>query len=574
MNYLRRLKPDNLPEKVTKKGALAVYREMILQSLFNILLGTITIGLLFFVAVFREVFLSGRIYAYLIGYAVFFAIAVIRQIPYNFRASLMVLLLMSVGTAALISYGLSGTGLVFLFASILLANLLFGRKMSALYDALGLVPVIAIGFLMLSGNMPLPPVSVMANSGKLDQWIIAGAVFVLAAGPIANSLSVVLQGMNNVLIERRKLTEDLENERASLELRVEQRSADLRKRVDQFDIASQIAREISGETNLENLLNRSANMIRDQFGFYHVGIFFNDEKNEFTTLRAATGEAGRAMLERNHRLKIGEIGMVGYAASRGEARISSNVSDDIVHYKNPLLPDTHSEMALPLRIRDVTIGVLDVQSADEDAFSFEDVRILQTIADQLSLAFEKTRLVDELRRSVEELEASYRTSTQKAWRLHLKNTRQKLAYRYRNSQLETGAEESPHGQEALTKGQPVLRYVPGKDEEARATTVLAVPIKLRNQVLGVVDIHFQGTNVSPDLISLIEGTVSRLAVSLENARLLEEIQYRAERERLVGEISSKVRAASDVDSVLKIAIQEIGRTLGVSEVMVQLRKDS
>jgi GAF domain-containing protein len=173
------------------------------------------------------------------------------------------------------------------------------------------------------------------------------------------------------------------------------------------------------------------------------------------------------------------------------------------------------------------------------------------------------------------LEASYRTTTQKAWRTHLKNTHQRLAYRYHNAQLENAAEDSPHGQEALYKGQPVLKVVKGpKDEEERATTVFAVPIKLRNQVLGVVDIHFQGTNVSPDLISLIEGTVNRLAISLENARLLEEIQYRAERERLVSEISSKVRAASDVDSVLKIAIQEIGRSLGVSEVMVQLRKDS
>ncbi len=104
--------------------------------------------------------------------------------------------------------------------------------------------------------------------------------------------------------------------------------------------------------------------------------------------------------------------------------------------------------------------------------------------------------------------------------------------------------------------------------------MLAVPIKLRNQVLGVVDIRFQSASVSPELISLIEAAVNRLAVSLENARLLEEIQYRAERERLVSEISTKVRAAADVDTVWRTAIQEIGRSLGVSEVMIQLRKDA
>jgi hypothetical protein len=149
-----------------------------------------------------------------------------------------------------------------------------------------------------------------------------------------------------------------------------------------------------------------------------------------------------------------------------------------------------------------------------------------------------------------------------------------MAYRYRDSRLENQANESTQAQEALEKGQSVLRNVLEADKKGKDNAVLAVPIKVRNQVLGVVDIRFESASVSPDLVSLIEGSVNRLAISLENARLLEEIQLRAERERLVSEVSSKVRAAADVDSVLKIAIEEIGKSLGVSEVMVQLKKDS
>lgn len=575
MNFLRTLRPDNLPEGMFRKEPLASYREIILQSLFNILLGTITIGFPLFAIFSPQVFLSGNIQAYAVGYFVFLFVAVNRKMNYYVRASILVIIYIALGTVALIENGLSGTGVIFLFSSMLLGNLLFNQKISGVIDILGLVPIIAVGFLMVRGGISLPPVNVMANSGDARQWITAAAVIVFAAGPIATSLLIVLRGMSKTLLEREKLAVDLEESRASLGQRVEERSADFKRVIAQFEVAGQIAREIASEPNLESLLVTAVNQIRDKFGFYHVGIFLNDERNEFAVLRAATGEAGRMMLERGHRLRIGEIGIVGYVASRGEARISSDVTDDVVHYKNPLLPDTRSEIGLPLRIKDRTFGALDVQSVVANAFSVDDVKILQTIADQLSIAFETTRLVDELQRSVDELETTHRTSTQRAWRTHLRNTRQKLAYRYRESRLDNQADNSEQAQEAMSKGQSVLKVVPGvKDEQGRPVTVLAVPIKLRNQILGVVDIHFETASISPDLISLIENTVSRLAVSLENARLLEEIQIRAERERMVGEISSKVRAASDVDSVLRVAIQEIGRSLGVSEVMVQLRKES
>lgn len=575
MNYLRNLRPDNIPEEYFKRDSLAATREIILQGLYNIFLITITIGLPIFILLSPQVFISGKIWAYLLGFIFFVAIAINRKFNYYLRASFLIALFIGLGTAALINYGLSGTGIIFLFGSILLANLLFNSKISILLDILGVVPIIVIGSLMVTGTISLPPIDVMANSGNAWQWVIAVAVIIFAAGPIATSLLLILRGMNKALVKRESITEGLEASQVSLEQRVEERSADLKNRIAQFEIASQIAREISGETNLEGLLNTAVNQIRDRFGFYHVGVFLNDDKNEFSVLRAATGEAGRMMLERGHRLKIGEIGIVGYVAGRGEARISSNVADDVVHFKNPLLPETRSEIAIPLRTKEQIIGALDVQSVVMDAFTVDDISILQTIADQLSIAFEKTHLVEQLRRSVDELETTYRTNTQRAWRTHLRNTNQKLAYRYRNSRLENQADDSDHAREAQLKGQSVFKVVPGvKDEQGRPVTVLAIPIKLRNQVLGVVDIHFESASISPDLISLIEGTVSRLAVSLENARLMEEIQIRAERERMVGEISSKVRAASDVDSVLRIAIQEIGRSLGVSEVMVQLRKES
>ncbi len=382
-----------------------------------------------------------------------------------------------------------------------------------------------------------------------------------------------MKGLSETIQKQANQVQELEKEKLSLERQVVAYSADLKIRSSQFEIASQIAREISVETDLEKILNSAVNLIRDRFGFYHVGIFLNDPQNENAILRAATGEAGRQMIARGHRLRIGEVGMVGYVVSRGEPRIALNVASDAVHYRNPFLPETRSEVALPLRVGRQTIGALDVQSVIENVFKQEDIHILQIIADQIAIAFEKARLVGDLQNSIAELEASQSVLTQKAWGSYLRNSRQRFAYHYQNTQLEPAGSTSPQSLEALASGKPVTRIINNSENGQKPLTVLALPIRLRDQVLGVVDLKFEGAGISTDMLELVQGIVDRLAGSLDSARLLEEIQIQAERERVVGEISAKVRAASDVDSVLRIAIQEIGQTLGASQVMVQLRKD-
>lgn len=574
MMIFRYLRPSNVPDLEKHKDVLAIRREIILQHVLNILLGIYAIGLPLVLIVYPQAIRSGRPGAYIIPFVILAVISLFRRIPFTLRAVVLITALIGLGAMALVVYGLGGTGVIFMLGAAFLANILFDSKIGWGLTLLAAAIIGVIGWLMVTGRLPMPQISPVELSGSIGQWAVTIAVFLFIMVMVMRAVLVVVQGLNSALREQEKLTKDLKFEQNNLEQRVSQRSADMLRRVEQFEIASQVARDISGETNLQGLLVSAANLIRDRFGFYHVGIFLNDEKSEYAVLRAATGEAGRQMLERNHRLKIGEIGMVGNVVSRGEARITMDVKEDMVHYKNPLLPETRSELALPLRLGDRTIGALDVQSVEPNAFSQEDVRILQTIADQLSIAFEKTRLVDQLSRSLEELDISQRVTTFKAWRTHLRNTRQKLAYRYRDARLDTQVTLTQHAQEAQETNQPVMKVIGSLDGQGRPITVLAVPIKVRNQVLGVVDIQFAGANVSPDLISLIEGTVNRLAVSLENARLMEEIQFRAERERLVSEISSKVRSAPDIDNVMRIAVQEIGKSLGVSEVMIQLRKDS
>jgi GAF domain-containing protein len=574
MSFFQNLSPSRIPGAKFQKDTLAYQREILLQRILNILLVLYTIGLPIVLILYPQVFRSGKSIIYIAAYFFLAAITVIRTISYNFRAALVILVLQAIGLMALLSYGLSGSGILFLFGAAIAANMLFSQKIGGGFTLGSFATITLVGVLMSTGRISTPPVEVMANSAVASQWVVIGLVFIFLISITTGSIFTVVQGLSASLRKQETLTQQLAEEQASLERRVEERSAELKMRAGQYEIASQIARDISGEIGLENILSSAVNLIRDHFGFYHVGIFLSDHKNEYAELRAATGEAGKQMLERGHRLRIGEVGIVGYVVSRGEARISLNVSGDAVHYKNPLLPETRSEVALALRAGSQTIGALDVQSVIGNAFSQEDIRILQLIADQIAIAFDKARLLEDLKRSIDELETNHAAATQKAWSTHLKNTRNTLAYRYQNAQVQSFSGQTEHSNEVLQSGNSVIQVPNQPGADGNPITVLAVPIKLRNQVLGVVDIHFSGDNISPSLIELVQGTIDRLAVSLENARLLEEIQIRAERERTVGDISAKVRAAADVDSVLQIAIQEIGRTLGVSEVMVQLRKES
>ena len=157
-------------------------------------------------------------------------------------------------------------------------------------------------------------------------------------------------------------------------------------------------------------------MISQVFNFYHVGIFLLDDEMRFAILRASNSEGGQKMLEQGHQLEVGRTGIVGYVASTGEARIAADVGVDSVHFNNPNLPDTRSEMALPLRMGSDIIGVLDVQSTQPEAFSLSDVNILSVLSDQVSIAIENTRLLEETNTALAETEHAYRQLTLQTWK--------------------------------------------------------------------------------------------------------------------------------------------------------------
>ncbi len=352
------------------------------------------------------------------------------------------------------------------------------------------------------------------------------------------------------------MTTQLRETLQGLEQRVADRTQDLEKQTLRLRTAAEVARDAASAPNLNELLDRSSQLIRDRFNFYHTGIFLLDENNEYAVLRASPTEAGRQMLANNHRLKIGEQGIVGLVAFTGEPRIALDTGADPVHFNNPLLPGTRSEMALPLKSNTGVIGILDVQSEQPEAFTQDDIAILQVMADQLATAIEKSRLLQQVENNLKELENTYSKFTQNSWKSFASSGRITPGYRYNNVRLEA-IHEVPI--EAAKTPDPNLE-----------SGFASIPIRLRGQTIGFVNVRFQGNYTHQETLNMIEQAADRLASALENARLVEETRQRSQRDALVTEMTGRFRSTLDFETVLRTAAQELQQAFQLKEAEVRL----
>ena len=361
------------------------------------------------------------------------------------------------------------------------------------------------------------------------------------------------------------MTSTLRNSIQSLEQRVKERthaleiaSTNASKRATQFEAITLVTRAISSIRNMDELMPQVASVISKHFGFYHVGIFLNDENGQNAFLIASNSEGGRRMLERHHSLKIGSQGIVGYVAARGEPRVARNVGEDFAFFNNPDLPETKSEAAIPLRSGNVIIGVLDVQSIKEDAFSQEEIDILTILADQVSLSIENTRLFETTRRSLIEAETLYRQYLHEGWD-RLPQEEQVTGYRF-----------TPRGAAPLQSPTVFDSQINrGDKDNGNNEGPFMVPIKLHGETIGNLIVKSpEGSDWNQDQVDLINAVAERVALSAENARLFDETTRRAERERLVTEITSKIRSTNDPEEMIRTALEELRNALGATQIQL------
>ncbi len=374
------------------------------------------------------------------------------------------------------------------------------------------------------------------------------------------------------------MTTQLKEFIGTLENRVKERTSQLAKQNDELQYRSRqlqtvadVARGIVSTRDLPTLLNTITTLISRRFAFYHVGIFLVDEKNEYAVLRAANSEGGQRMLARQHKLAVGQVGIVGHVTSRGEPRIATDVGQDAVYFNNPDLPDTKSEMALPLAVEGRIIGALDVQSKQSDAFTEEDVNLFSTLADQVAIAINNQQLYADTAKALEESERVHRQYLWQEWTRESSEVKTQ-SYKYTVDGLEPITEEFPEIKTVLQTARPVLRMLKPEGGKS-ARSVMAVPILLRGESIGA--FHLQVSD-KPDFewsesdLNTVKSVADQVALTLENTRLFENTIKRANRERRVLEITSKLRSTNDSQNMLKIALEELSASLGANKAQIVL----
>lgn len=379
-------------------------------------------------------------------------------------------------------------------------------------------------------------------------------------------------------------------------------------RASQIQTASEIARDTSGTLDLQSLLQRSVNLVRERFGFYHASIFLIDPLGEYAVLEESTGEAGRQMKAANHRLAVGSQSTVGAATATREPVVNNDVTASVNYYPNPLLPDTRAELAIPLIARNEVLGAIDVQSVEVNAFLEEDIQTLQILADQLATAIlnaklfaltednlSKHRFVHQISRA-----AATATNTEEAYQnivqsIHTAmpdneisvfvNLNNRLYLRaiagnasdLPNSQIEFG--KGVIGEVALYR-KPIKINDTFNDERyvflsPNNRSEIALPIEYGERLYGVLNIEAKEPAAFDDTDQEIFATLAaNIASTLSVIELIDQINLQSTQQRQMYEAANKIRRSPDMKAVLETSVNEISRMLGASKAKIKVYPSS
>ncbi|MBT7990911.1 MAG: GAF domain-containing protein [Anaerolineae bacterium] len=406
-----------------------------------------------------------------------------------------------------------------------------------------------LGFLIT--NTLLAPILKLAEVSKL-----------ISAGKLDSRVEVKSRDEIGLLsVDFNEMAEKMQSSLGDLGERVVERTTELEristqaeKQAAQLKTIADVANSVASLQGVDQLLPYITQVISERFGFYHVGIFLLSSDTEYAVLQASNSEGGQAMLARNHQLRIDQESIVGITIEEKKTHISLDVDKDATYFDNPDLPATRSEMALPLVAGDTTIGALDIQSELSNAFSSDDIDGLTTLANQVAIAIRNADLFQQSQEALEELDITFQQYISDQWSRFSKATDVK----------------GYHASEAGLR--PIKKSLQKNDNVEKDDTLYEVPIKLRDVVIGYLNINLDKpvSQYSEDELGIIQATVDRFALAVENARLLETTSKRAARERLVSEITTKMRSTNEPDQILQTAMEELKKALDASRVKLDI----
>lgn len=430
-------------------------------------------------------------------------------------------------------------------------------------------------------------------SGLLLMLIIVGMGIWMAV----NYASFVERMAGTTEILETSIQEKLSN----LEKQVKSRTDELKMFSDRLLDLGSIVHETVEAQEISNLLNNSAEKISQRFGYSQVGIFLLDKSGQYIELKAEASASDQdqenrdsglrrmGKLDKNYRLKVSDgkgpiyrvnhrdgenqgegeeqdEGIPGYVAAKGEVFQSADLPIEELFQPESGLSTARSEIALPLRTRGTLVGVLDIHSTRQEKFATEEIALLKVIADQLALAVDNARFLEQNEQGQDADQDLYSDFTRKAWDEMIRS-RPEWGYRSEEQGIfRVEGEWHPWMVKAVQQGQVVVWQEGGY-------TIASVPIRVRDYTLGVLDYRKAGEAVvwTTDELVLVQTLTDQLGQALESARLYQNTQIRAERERILADITSKVRASTNVNVILQTAVKELAEALHVPKGAIQLR---
>lgn len=462
--------------------------------------------------------------------------------------------------------------------SIAYLSLFLGLAAVYLTSVLALVPISLIVATTLTGQRTFATLAIYATImtalasyysktpiSKNDIIEASGVVFF--TGFILYIAVIFRSYLENFRLEEtRAVNQELQEIKMNLEKHVEERThaldaayQQIQERAMRLQVIADISQEISANVELQSaeLLTRITRSISEKMEAYHVGIFLLDETHEYAVLRAANSEGGQHMLANHHQFKVGGAGIVGYVSQSGRVRIALETGSDMFFFNNPDLPKTRSEITLPIKYGKTIIGVLDVQSTQPSAFKADDVNVLETIANQIAIINKDLAKEDTHHPNQKANKSTYRKPKQDGYHYLPDGTISTVL-----------PSNSPTLEKALASGETQFIAQPSIGNPS----TLAVPVKFRDQVIGI--IHIQAVEEkrkwTEDEIIMVQSISDRAGFALENARLFEETTRRAEQEETIARVTTQIGASTDFDRILQTTIHELGLALGSSRSFIQL----
>ncbi len=533
MEYFRSLIPSKTPLTINKKDDLRVWQE---QSLQFLLIGFFALSLIF-TLILLNISSASKGISFLLGFVFTtsssLTLLLLRKFSYRIRSIAFLIVFYIFATVIFIQNGWGGVALLLLLAFSFLATIFLYQRPSRIGIGLSIGTLLFWAVLRSSRLVPgIEESSILLN-------LVLDVLLVLFIGVVGNFAISALK-KNFIFEHNRFLNSESLNNDLSMELETQRTS--LEKRVYQLRTASEITQTTSSILDQQILLQKVADLILERFDLYYVGVFLVDEANEYAVLKYGTGDPGRRMMAAKHKLAVGGYSMIGWATQTRQSRIALDIGEEAVHFDNPMLPETRSELALPIISPTNVFGAMTIQSKLVNAFEENDVLILQSVADSLSISLENVSSFQKNQKALEDIRILNKAYIKQAWWDPL-DVDQNLKMDFENPQ----ALEIPEN-----------------------PNTVEIPLLLRDEKIGHINLEINGPELPSETKEFLNSISAQTIVALENARLIEESHMAAMQEQQLNALTEQFSRASSIEEILKTAVIELGKLPSIQEASIAL----